>query len=433
MSFDIALGINQAQLDAGSKAVYAAIYPGPFKGTQDSSYKSVDYTVAWDVKAAPTFDLSKPASADAVTDLLTDRLNDSLAMPMSADDPKAVELKRAIPLLAAETPSFTVSFSEVDITLSSKGAPTTTLKLPFSAQCTAEISGDKLTFTVMSVSAAPQQDPVQQYLVTHVVDPALKTALQSIFSSTDLPPISVGSVSIATPSVGIVNDSVILASNLAAAGTPPPPDGTFPWPSDNFFALLGPNMIQAQVEVALASATNKFSDHGSGGDDWAGYHWGYGLSLTNPHTSIQGTDVAGTFTLNGDVSAGVKIVFVPIGLGFNAHATPDPSVVIDLQISGSKVNLVTASVNPFTIVVSPTGSIPAKVVGWLISAIIDGVVTSLTPLVTGFLKGINVDSFDIPTATVSIDGKNITMTPTGLGKTNVGGYLGVVGNVTISS
>ncbi|MEI9918535.1 MAG: hypothetical protein WDO14_07010 [Bacteroidota bacterium] len=140
---------------------------------------------------------------------------------------------------------------------------------------------------------------------------------------------------------------------------------------------------------ALASATSKFSDHGSGGNSWAGYNWSYSLALVNPAVDIQGTSINVGLSITGGASGGVEVVYVPLSLGLNAYAKPDPNVTLGISIVGNKVLLTTQNVNPFAVLVVPN-SVPGWVLGWLVAAIVTGIVSSVTPLITLFLNGINV-------------------------------------------
>ena len=423
MSFDLAIGVNGAELNTASPAIYTKLYPKVFTGSQKSSYLGIDYTVGWDVKVAPTFDLSAPSSDEFLINQLRDRaLTDAL-------DTKLQEAPN-LSAVASAIPTFTVHFSEVDISI--QGGVTVNLKLDFTANCSVQITGNILSFDVNSVTVAQQSDPVQNYLVQHIVAPQIQSILQDLFKGITIPPISVEGIDLSVPSVGIVNNSVIAAVNLLASGTPPPPDSSTPWPASPFFALLGNNVVQKVMENALASATNNFSNHGSGGDHWAGYHWSYGLSLRSPQTSISGTSIDLKVSLGGEVSGGVEVVYVPLTLGLKAGTIPSPiEASLGIKISGTSAEIVMQDVHTFTIYVTPN-SVPGWVLGWLVTAIVNGIVLSITPIVTSFLKNINVQGFDIPTYSISVSGESLTLTPGGLQMSNVAGYLAAEGHITIT-
>lgn len=423
MSFDLAMGVNGDELNTASQSIYTKLYPKVFTGSQKSSYLGVDYTVAFDVKVAPTFDLSTSLSNELRVKNLQER---------AKAEGKEEVLNEVGDLsgLSDSTPSFKVNFSEVDISIS--GGITVNLKLDFTADCSVSINGSTLSFEVNSVSVAPLPDPVQNYLVQHIVAPQIQSILQSLFSGITIPPITVAGIDLSTPSVGIVSNSVVAAVNLAASGTPPAPDSSFPWPSSSFFTLLGNNVVQKAMEEAMASATNSFSDHGSGGDHWAGYNWSYDLSLKSPSSSINGTAIDVTFDLSGGVSGGVEVVYVPLSLGLDAGTIPSPiSTTLELDIKGDSAEIVMKDVGTFAVYVHPN-SVPGWVLGWLVTAIVNGIIMSVTPIITSFLKDINVQGFSIPTFSIDVDSETLTLSPENLNMSNVEGYLAAEGSITIS-
>lgn len=387
MSFDVAVGMSGAELNSAAAAVYHALYPRVFQGSHQAEFQGVTFTVGIDVTAPPAFDIS-----------------------------------------TATDQAFTLCLPSVDLTLSN--SVTTRLHIAITAQCAVRSKDGQTSFVPTDVTASPQKDPVQDYLVKHVVVPAIADMLTTLLGGVRIPPIQVAGVPLSAPSVGVVNGYVIAAVNLAAAGSPPPPDRSFPWPSTPFFALLGQGIVQQLAVIAAASASNRFSGSDSGGTHWAGYSWSYSLSLTNPRAGLQGAGIQLQFTLQGGVAAGVEIVYVPISLGFDAHAAPDPAATAVLTAQGSELVLTVASVAPFTIYVIP-GTVPTWIFGWLITAIINGVTLSLGPLVSAFLKNIRLQSFTIPSYSVTVDGTTLTLTPVNLTTTSAGGMIALTGSATV--
>jgi hypothetical protein len=423
MSFDIAVGMSGGQLNAAAAAVYADVYPAVFTGSYPAQYMGTTFTVGIDVRAAPQFNLGASQPVEAVASALAARLADD---PRAAAPPSAQEIIAAV---AATYPTFEIILPTVGLTLSN-GTPVK-LTLALTAQCYLENGPSTISFVPYAVSAAQQQDPVTNYLVQHVVLPNVLTMLTQLLSGVTIPPIQVSGIQLSQPSVGIAGDYVIAAANLASSGTPPPPDGSFPWPGTPFFALLGPGLVQQLGVIAAASASNKFSDSGSGGDFWGGYEWGYGLSLTSPSATIQGDGIRFAFTLRGTVSAGFHVIGVPIDLGFDAYATPDPAASAAFSVEGDQLVLTAQSVAPFSIFVIPN-SVPTWVLGWLVTAVVNAVTVTLTPLVTAFLRNIRLDSYAIPTYTVSVAGKSLRLVPTNLSVGNVAGTIGLTGSATIT-
>lgn len=388
MSFDVAVGMSGAELNTAAGAVYHALYPKVFTGSRQAEYQGASFTIGIDVTAPPQFDLS-----------------------------------------TATYQTFTLSLPSVKLTLSN--SVTTTLQLAMDVSCLVVSEAGKTSFVPEKISTQKQPDPVTEYLVEHVVLPAIKDMLTQLMSGVTIPPIEVANIPLSAPSVGVVNGYVIAAVNLAASGTPPPPDGSFPWPATPFFALLGPALMQQLAVIAASSATNRFSASDSGGSHWAGYNWSYSLSLTNPRAAISGNGIPLTFTLQGGVAAGVEVLYIPLGLGFDAHAAPDPSASAALTVQGNQLVLTVTSVAPFTIYVIP-GTVPTWIFGWLITAIINGVTLTLTPLITTFLKNISLQSYQIPAYSVSVAGVTLTLNPVNLTTGNAGGMIALTGNAAVT-
>jgi hypothetical protein len=435
MSFDIAVGMSGSQLNSTAAALYADVYPAVFTGTYHAQYGGIDFTVAVDVRAAPQFNLGGTQPAEAVAAALAERI---AADPNAAAGPRGpdgaglageADAAEIIAAVAATYPTFEIILPTVALTLSN--GTTTKLTLALTAQCYLENGPNTISFVPYAVTASQQQDPVTNYLVQHVVLPNVLTMLTQLLSGVTIPPIQVSGIPLSQPSVGIAGDYVIAAANLVASGTPPPPDGSFPWPGTPFFALLGPNLIQQLGVIAAASASNNFSDSGSGGDFWGGYEWGYGLSLTSPSATIQGNGIGFTFTLRGTVSAGFHVIGVPIDLGFDAYAEPNPTATAVFSVEGDQLVLTAQSVAAFTIFCIPN-SVPGWVLGWLVTAVVNAVTVTLTPLVTTFLRDIRLASYQVPTYTVSVAGKNLRLVPTNLSVANVAGTIGLTGSATIT-
>jgi len=425
MGFDVAVGMSGGQLNDASAAVYQALYPKVFTGKYQAEYSGMNFTIDVDVQAAPRFELSVPQPVADVARALSERF---AAEPAAPAEPAEGDRDEIIAAVAQAFPSFAMTLPQVALTISN--GLTSKLTLDLTAQCYVENGPTTISFVPYSVTAPDQPNPVTDYLVKHVVLPAVQAMLTKLFAGVTIPPIQVQGIPLSSPSVGIARDHVIAAVNLAAYGTPPPPDPAFPWPDSRFFALLGPNVIQQLAVIAAASSTNRFSDGGSGGDWWAGYRWNYGLSLTNPRASIQGGGVRFDFTLRGTVSAGVHVTVLSIDLGFDAFAEPDPSANASFSVSGSQLILTAQSVAPFTIFVIPN-SVPTWVLGWLITAIINGVTVTLTPLISTFLKNIRLASYDVPTYTVDVEGTRLKLTPVNLAVGSVAGTIALTGSATI--
>jgi len=75
---DVVIAITEEQLTSLSQETYNAAYPQIFTGTVQYLFEETNFTINWDVKAAPVFDLSPSNVAKrAVTHALTERIKDA--------------------------------------------------------------------------------------------------------------------------------------------------------------------------------------------------------------------------------------------------------------------------------------------------------------------------------------------------------------------
>ncbi len=424
MKCDVAVGMSQDQLNAAAAAVHEALYPRVFTGTHEAEYSGTTFTVHIDVQQPPQFDLSSSQPVEDVQRALSERMADTAAGGGLA----AVDRAEIAAVVADACPSFAMQLPAVALSLSN--GTTTKLQLALTAQCYIESGPTTISFVPFAVSAAPQPDPVTDYLVQHVVLPAVKQMLTQLLSGVQIPPIEVAGVPLSAPSVGLVAGRVVVATNVMDAGTPPPPQDGFPVPATPFFALLGPGLVQRLSEIAASSASNRFSDSDRGGDFAAGYEWSYGLSLTKPRAAIRGSGAELAFSLSGRVKAGVHVTILNVDVGFDAHAVPDPTTDARFSIEGDQLVLTAQSVHPFTIFVTPN-TVPTWVFGWLITAIVNGVTATLSPLVTTFLKDIRLSSYRVPTYSISVEGTTLSLKPEGLRVDAVDGAIALMGSAKI--
>jgi hypothetical protein len=425
VSFDIAIGMQRSQLDAISASLYKQVYPNLFTGSQQQEHAGVQYTVAWDIKTPATFDLSNTAQSQAA-------LARHLAAQQSAGAPHPPEL---LALAAANTAAFAFTYQTVAIKLTAPGVPEADLALTLTAQAHMLVGGDgSQSIDVYDVSAPPQQDPVQNWLVQNVVLPKILAAAKTLFGDVSIPPLQMPGLQLSQPVPFVQNDALLAIANLAAAGPPPvPAPGSFPWPSAPFFTLLGNNALQAATAYNLAGSAASRSDSGKHGSRWAGEEWSYSLSIVNPHVTIDGTGLDFTASITGSVAASVYIVYIPIGVGFTAYAKPNPSAKLSLEVNGASIVVKTREVSTFTLLVVPSGSVPERITGAMLEVIVAAVVASGSPFVSQFLNGIMFTSFSVPSYTVAVGATTVRATPTGMAVSNVSGMLALTGNLAITT
>ena len=424
-TFDAAIALSQDELNKASAVIYQKVFPQVFSGSKNVNQMGIEY-VEWVISEAPQFNLS-PASVQSAGAAVAGSLwqqhgsRAGSAVDVTQDDVHQ--------LVSANLPTFEIDFPNVGVNLTpqNNGEPVVYQLSNVKASCYVQVSGSTISLVPQTVTCDPLQDPTDQFFVNLIILPAVQSALQSLLSGLTIPPISFDGITLSTPSIAIVDGYIVAAVNLAAKGTPAPADAGS-WTSSGFSLLVSQDLLQ----TAAASQGKTFQDSGSGGSHAGGYDWSYSLSLVDPRVSISGTNLDITFSLAGSISATAYVLWIPIGLGFDAQAKPDPTAVCALVPQNGKVQIVTQSVSPFTVLVEPSGSIPSKVAGWIVEGIVQAIVGSLSPLISQFLGGITITSIDIPTYTEKIVGISFTLAPTGLVLSNVNGYLALGGDLVVS-
>ena len=421
--FDVAIALTQDELNNGSQQVYSKLYPRVFTGSQNVSLSGFK-TVSWDVKAAPSFDLSTQAVETVAEDLY------GQAVALAAGDTEnACSLEDATALVAELGTTFVMDCASVDMTLVQDSGEKKTIQLQnVTGNCLLTTTGNSPSFQATSVTSDPVSDETTEFFVKLVILPALENMLNSLFTGLKIPPLSLGGISLSLPSLAITDAHVVVAANLASKGTPAPA-GAGSWTGSPLSILMSRDALQS----AASGQTTHVYDSDHKGSKFSGYVWyKFSYNIDRPSLSIAGSDVNISFSLHGSIGAGFEIVYIPIGLDYAAKAVPGLSAMCRLQPSGSKLELISESVAPFTIEVKPTGSISSKVLSWMLEFIVQGVVGTLSPVVSAFLGGIKFASMDMPTYTESIAGVTVTMTPANLSVTNVSGYLAMGGNLSIT-
>lgn len=419
-SFDAAIALDQPTLNQAAASIYQQLYPAEFTGSQAVNQLGIQ-TVSWDVTQAPAFNLSPPAQQRAAATVAAALWRKGAALGLLA----AEELP---PLVAANLPTFAMEFPAVAMTLvPTTGASYQLALTGVTASCSLQVSGNTISFVPQQLSADPLPNSTDQFFVTSVILPMLLGSLTSLLAGLTIPPFNLQGIALSSPAISILDGYLVAAVNLASSG-PPAPVADPAWTPAGFSLLVSQNLLQASA----ASQGKSFAGQGSKGSHWAGIYWQYALNVTNPQVAIMGTDLQLSFGLTGSVSATAYLLHVPIGIGFAAQAVPTPAAVCQVLPAGSTLEIVTSKVSPFTVLVTPAGNIPDKIAGWMVEAVVAGVVAAVTPLITQFLGGIRFTSLSLPTYSDTVGSTMLTFTPANLSVYNIDGYLGFGGSLAVS-
>jgi hypothetical protein len=392
MAFDLAVGMSGDQMNAAAATVYQTLRGKNqvFTGSLPGNYQGEPYTIDYDVQAPPAFDLG-----------------------------------------TATPQAFALTLPKVALTLTHKETKAQ-LTLAFTVACQVLNQAGKVSFVPQSVSTPEQPDPVNDWLVQHVVVPAIKTMMTTLLAGVQIPSIQVAGINLTPASVGIVRGYVIAAVNVAkdGAGPPPPPDSSFAWPATPFFALLGNGLVQQLAAIAASSSANQFSGHPSSGDHWAGHELDYSFTLANPRAQIQGTGLKFQFGMSGSIDAIIWFIQIRTDYAFNGTASPDPGVSTDITVENNQLVVKAKTVDDFTMQVTP-----ANAGAWLLvifMPLISIMVLAIPAMVKSFMQGLQLGSYQIPTYSLVVGSTTLTLTPTDLSVSNVGGMIALTGSAQVT-
>jgi hypothetical protein len=421
MSFDLAVGLHRSQLDQISADLYQLTHDELFTGSKEVEILGTKYTVAWDIKTPATFDLSQPAVAR------TAFLGHLAGLPGA--DEHAHELLEG---LAAASATFSFTYQTVAITLTTEGHEAKLeLTLTAHARLVADSDGSQ-SIEVFQLTAPPVPDKVENLLIQEFIVPEIKKAANVVFGAVKIPPLAFPGIPLSAPVPFVQNEALIAIANLAGSGVPPAPEpGTFPWPQSPFFLLLGNRPMQAATAAAIAKGG--YSGSGSSGDSWFGASWRASISIVNPQVSIDGAGLELHAEIAGNVAADINVFHVPIGVGFKAYAQPNPRVLLSLEPKPGKIVVRTREASVFTLLVVPSGSVPEIITAAMLEPIVAAVGLAAGPTISGFLKGLEFGSMEVPAYKINIGATNLTATPTGLTVANAAGMLALEGTLAIGS
>lgn len=420
MAYDVAVSLSQGELNLGSAAVWGKLHPlgKVFTGSGTVDRNGIRIAVSYDATQPPVFDLAPPAQRAALF---------AGATLDSAEDADA-DAQALIAYAASIAPVFSVRFPAFRFSFNDGTDPPTPLTTDITVACAVTATNGTVAFQALSATAPKQPTVGAQFIVDNFVLPAVLSAARSLFKGLAIPPLSVPGVSLTAPVITIAHQRLFVAALLAGRGVPSIPAGGLDGPDAPFVMYLTQNAMQAAASHALGES-GQFNRSDEKGDSAFNAHYHFSFRLVDPRVTLRGTQLDVSFSLTGSIGAGVTVFFVDIGLGYDAQAVPDPGATCSIVPTSDGLHIVETSLKPFTLVVIPSGSIPTKVLSWMTEFIVEGIVGSLTPLITVFLKGIDFTTLQVPSFTESIDGVAITMTPVNLKVGSAAGAIALSGQL----
>ena len=406
--YDIGISLSQAELDAGSRAIWNKLHPQGkvFVGSGSVTFEGEAVEVNYDATEPPNFDL-RPSPRSTVLEALTSAAQ---AARTGALDAAAEGLLAHAADVAS---SFSITFPKFSFKFTIDG-DATTLGADVTVLCGVSVTAGVVHFVALKASAPKQPTVGGEFILQNFILPQVESAAQSLFAGLRIPSLSLPGVNLTAPVLLVANQRLYAAACIAGQGRTPslPPQG-LPGPNANFFMTLELSALQAVTRFAVGQS-GAFKKSGESGGSGFNAHYSFSYSLINPRVSLNGAELKIDFDLVGSVDAGVTVFWIPIGLGYKAVARPTPAANCRIFASGSSLRVVEDSFAPFTLLVEPTGSIPTQVLSWMTEFIVFSIVAALTPLVTTFLKNINFTTLNVPSFSESIAGVDVTMTPVDL-------------------
>lgn len=422
MSFDVAVGVNQQQLNACSQQLYGNI-PNLFQGSgSDPKYPGI--TMTWQATQAPLFNLSPTAASVAA-------LRET-AVSNTTEEHAELLNEPAFQAALANAPAFDVNFPNLQIILKQADNEQTVLNLNVTLGCLLSVSGGNLQLAASSATYQPLKDPIEDFFARSLVMPQLLASANKALAGLSIPPPDMPGIQLSPIAATIQNGAIIAVTNLINNGPASIPSG-YSWPSSSFFALLSQPALQAVTNVAISSSSN-YAGKGEVGSSVGGADYHYSINITHPTVRISGNDIVMDFGVNGNVGAKVTVLWVPIGVNYDVEGGPAPEATAALQpAGGNHMNIIARSLNAFTFLLKPSGSIIEKIISAITWPITQAITAVVTPIVTTSLHNINFTSYTLPAYKVNINNTQMQFIPEVSNVGNWQGMMGITGSLAVIS
>ena len=386
MSFDVAVGVNQQQMNNCSQQLFTSV-PSLFTGKGNSpNYPGINMT--WQALQAPTFDLTLAAPA---FNMHYPNLNVVLSMP---DNEQTV-------------------FNLNNVTIS----------------CQLTVSGNNVQLSAKSASCDPLTDKLENFFAQNLVLPGVLASANTALNGLSIPPPNMPGVALSPLAASIQNGSLIAVANLQYKGTPAFPSG-YAWPSGEFFSLLSSEALQAAVQHAVGNINP--NGHSHAGTSLGGADFSYNVNIYVSGAYISGNNVIIDFSVSGNVHAKITVFYIPIGVDYDVQGSPTPEATAVLTPSGgNSMNVVVRGLNAFTFLLKPTGNIAEKILSAITWPITETVVSIVTPIASSSIHNVNFSSYALPAYSINVNGTELHFSPQIDSVANYQGWMGVFGSLSV--
>lgn len=305
---DLLIGMNETRLDLVTAQVFASpsLRKTLFSGSQNGSYTEIPFSMTWSVNAAPTFSL-RPPTADEWSGAIK-----------SGGSP-----------VAPQAQAFVLNLSSLSIKLTASGQTVDTT-VPIKAICVVAARGAALSIEPLAVVVnTSQSSPLDRYMISNVLVPDILNLLSQTLSGIPIPSLSFGGISLTPPVVQITGSYLVVAFNLVQDGTPSLAGVQLP--SDPFFVLLSPALVQSAVDYQVRTNLQGQTFNKSGNEGGGGFSAEYstagsiaGISVsTTPNPLALRANVSLTMSASAGINTPAGVVIDGIKKAGEAIINPD--------------------------------------------------------------------------------------------------------------
>lgn len=450
--YDAAVGIYQDMINSIIDSIYQGMYPQFLKDTMD--FEKLRLSVAWDVKKPPKI-IFKPSDA-ALTQLIK-KYQD--AFPANHTDSTDIKAARE----SSQTLTIEAIVPETEVTVRSLTDHSihVSMSVAIDVYCHVELSDDQeLSIIPFDAKVSNIDELIQNiqdanlpkalkgstcyewedlilFIVNNVVVPVAIQRAKEMIPIIKIPKLEYGDVHLAYLNMAIENSCIIATASIekdrdADLVKESPDLGN--WPKGGFFANVSPNLLQLVISTAL-SQISPIRKQGKGWWGWGifGYEWDCTINISKPQVSFSGNDIEITFDLSGLAYASVHAWLLKTGIEYKLAATSSPSIKVDLTINEqNEIHVRVKEISTFGITCTPLGD----VVIWITSALLTGICNHIglivVPIITSFLKNLNVYVFNIPTITIQEFGSLFKITADNLNIQEFNDKMAVTGDIVVS-
>lgn len=419
---DVAFGLSTDTLDNIVKHVYDKQYPKYFKDKTPFKKDGKDYELDWDIVRPPVFDLKSEVDLDQ---LAHDLVGEWDSPELTRD-----ELLRSL-AGSYEHNKFFVDLPKVDLTLTVDKTPahdTATVRITAAV----DGSGHNLVVTPLAAKVSTGKE-FPDWVYNEQVVPIVLEAARRLLAGLPVPIPTVEGITLTQPVVVVTADHLVCTANLAGKSLPDPVAGD--WPSSPFFAVLGPDAIQAVTVVGTRAVDGMTaSPHDETGLGIGKGYYKATIAVNDVRSDGHVTDgrtITVTAAVSGSGAAGIKYYFFGWSTDgfFDLTLNPNPTATVRLDLDDAVLSAKTVEVGDFKLHLTPTrGDIVSVVLSWVTNALSG----FISPYVGNAMRGISFDIYRVPTLHVDYDAVHFDAKPADLVLTADNGAVTVLGRLEIT-